>query len=169
MCLFVRDLSMAEGQKLQRIVRQGANRIKMRRAQVVLASDQGAKVPDIARRFYFCEAHVRNIINAFNEEGFSALEPKYGIGRPKKFTEEQRSAIVETALCPPDLLGQPYKRWSLPKLRDFLIREKIVESIAIETIRQMLKTAKVKLRRTKTWKECNDPKLASKKNSSANM
>jgi transposase len=106
---------------------------------------------------------VRTIIKAFNEEGFSALEPKYGIGRPKKFTEEQRSIIIETALCPPDLLGEPYRRWSLPKLRDFLVREKIVDAIAIETVRQMLKTAKVKIRRTKTWKECNDPNLASKK------
>lgn len=163
MCLYVRNISMPEGRRLQRMVRRDGDRIRMRRAQVVLASDQGAKVPDIARRLYFSEAHVRTIIKLFNEEGFSALEPKYGIGRPKKFTEEQQSLIIETALCPPDLLGEPYRRWSLPKLRDFVVREKIVESIAVETIRQMLKAAKVKLRRTKTWKECNDPKLASKK------
>lgn len=43
------------------------------------------------------------------------------------------------------------------------MREKVVESIAVETIRHILKAAKVKLRRTKTWKECNDPKLRSKK------
>lgn len=163
MCLYVRNISMPEGRKLQRMVRRDATRIKMRRAQVILASDQGSKVPDIARRFYFSEAHVRTIIQSFNEGGFVALEPKYGIGRPRKFTEEQRSIIIETALCPPDLLGEPYRRWSLPKLRDFFIREKIVESIAVETIRQMLNTAKVKIRRTKTWKECNDPRLASKK------
>jgi transposase len=163
MCLYVCNISMPEGRKLQRMVRGDANRIEMRRAQVVLASDQGTKVPDIARRFYFSEAHVRTIIKSFNEAGFSALEPKYGIGRPKKFTEEQRSVIIETALCPPDLLGEPYRRWSLAKLRDFLKREKIVDAIAVETVRQMLKTAKVKIRRTKTWKECNDPNLASKK------
>ena len=54
-------------------------------------------------------------------------------------------------------------RWSLAKLRDFIVAEKIVESISIETIRQILRADKVKLRRTKTWKECNDPKLRSKK------
>lgn len=162
MCLYVRNISMPEGRKLQDFIRRRGNRIKMRRAQVVLASDQGAKVPDIASRLYFSEAYVRTIIKSFNSEGFAALEPKYGIGRPKKFIEEQRSIIIETALCPPDLLGEPYRRWSLPKLRDFLIKQKIVESIAVETVRQMLKAAKVKIRRTKTWKECNDPKLASK-------
>ncbi len=164
MCLYVRDLGIAEGRRLQRIVRAGRDRIQVRRAQVILASDQGSKAPDIARRFYFSAAHVRTIIKSFIDDGFEALVPKYGIGRPAKFSEEQRSLIIETALCPPDLLGQPFTRWSLAKLRDFVIGERIVDSISLETLRQMLKGAKVKLRRTKTWKECNDPKLASKKN-----
>jgi len=164
MCLYVRQLSLAEGRKLQSILRGGRNRIKMRRAQVVLASAQGSKVPDIARRFYYSPQHVRTIVKDFNANGFQALESKYGGGRPKTFTDDQRSLIVETALCPPDLLGQPFRRWSLAKLRDFLVAEKIVESIALETIRQILKANKVCLQRTKTWKECNDPKLRSKKN-----
>jgi transposase len=164
MCLYVRDIGIADGRRLQRLVRTSRDRIKVRRAQVILASAQGSKVPDIARRLYFSPAHVRTIIKSFNADGFDALAPKYGVGRPAKFSEEQRSLIIETALCPPDLLGQPFTRWSLPKLRDFVIADRIVESISIETIRQMLKNAKVKLRRTKTWKECNDPKLASKKN-----
>ena len=164
MCLYVRNISMPEGRRLQRIVRSDPSRIKMRRAQVILASAQGSRVPDIAERLYFSEAHIRTIIKAFNAEGFAGLAPKYGIGRPPKFSEEQHSLIIETALCPPDLLGQPFRRRSLEKLRDFLRQERIVASISIETLRQMLKGAKVKLRRTKTWKECNDPDLASKKN-----
>lgn len=164
MCLYVRELNSAEGRKLQNILRRDRNRIKLRRTQVILASAQGSKVPDIARRFYFSPQHVRAILKDFNANGFSALEPKYGGGRPKTFSEDPRGLIVETALCPPDLLGQPFRRWSLPKLRDFVIAEKIVESISVETIRQILKAHKVRLQRTKTWKECNDPKLRSKKN-----
>jgi transposase len=164
MCLYVRDIGIAEGRRLQRIVRGGRDRIQVRRAQVILASAQGSKAPGIARRLYFSAAHVRTIIKSFNVDGFEALVPKYGIGRPAKFSEEQRSLIIETALCPPDLLGRPFTRWSLAKLQDFVIGERIVDSISLETIRQMLRGAKVKLRRTKTWKECNDPELASKKN-----
>lgn len=163
-CLYVRNITSLEGRRLQRIVRSDSDRIRMRRAQVVLASAQGSKVPDIAARLYFSEAHVRNIIKAFNAQRLAGLDPKYGVGRPPKFSEEQRSLIIETALCPPGLLGQPFTRWSLEKLRDFLIQQRIIGSISIETLRQMLKGAKVKLRRTKTWKECNDPELASKKN-----
>jgi transposase len=163
MCLYVRNLRIDEGRKLQNIIRRGRDRIVVRRAQIILASNQGSKVPDIARRFYFSEQHVRTIIKEFNTDGFDALSPKYAGGRPPKFSEEQRSLIIETALCPPDLLGRPFRRWSLAKLREFIIAERIVESIGIETLRQMLKGAKVRLRRTKTWKECNDPALKSKK------
>lgn len=167
MCLYVRNISSLEGRKLQRIVRTDSDRIKMRRAQVILASAQGSKVPAIAARLYFSEAHVRNIIKAFNAEGFAGLAPKCGVRRPRKFSEEQCSLIIETAICPPDLLGRPFTRWSLEKLRDFLIQQRIIESISLETLRQTLHKAKVKLRRTKTWKECNDPDLASKKTDSA--
>jgi len=164
MCIYVRELSVSEGRRLQAIVRRDPNRIKVRRAQVVLASGQGSKAPDIARRLYFSPPHVRAILKAFNAHGFDALAPKYGGGRPPRFTPEQHSLIVEAALCPPDLLGWPFRRWSLAKLRDHLVREQIVDSISLETIRQVLKARRVRLQRTKTWKECNDPALASKKN-----
>ena len=107
MCLYVRNLRFDEGRKLQSILRRSKNRIKARRAQVILASEQGFKVPDVAKRFYFSPKHVRTIIKEFNESGLKALEPQQRPGRPAKFSEEQRSLIIETALCPLDLLGQP--------------------------------------------------------------
>jgi transposase len=164
MCLYVRKITFAEGRRLQQILRRDPNRIKVRRVQVVLASVQGGKVPDIARRLYFSAQHVRAILKDFNAHGLAALVPKYGVGRPRAFSPEQQSLIVEAALCPPDLLGWPFRRWSLAKLRDHLQREKIVSSISLETLRQLLKARRVRLQRTKTWKECNDPALASKKN-----
>jgi transposase len=98
-------------------------------------------VSDIARQFYFSPQHVRTIIKAFNDEGFDALVAKYGGGRPEKFSEEQKSLIIETALCPPNLLGRPFTRWSLDKLREFVVQQKIVGSISLETLRQMLRGA----------------------------
>ena len=164
MCLYVRELSMAEGQQIQQVLRRSKNRIKVRRAQVVLSSEQGFKIPAIAGMLHFSDQHVRNIIKEFNETGLRAIEPKPKSGRPEKFSEEQCAIIAETALCPPDLLGQPFKRWSLEKLREYIIKDKIVKSISIEKLRSILNEKKVRLRRTKTWKECNDPRLKSKKN-----
>lgn len=88
MCLYVRDISMPEGRRFQGFIRRGTHRIKMRRAQVILACDQGFKVPAIGRQYHFSEAHVRYVIKSFNAEGFAALAPKYGIGRPANFTQE---------------------------------------------------------------------------------
>jgi transposase len=164
MCLYVRELSMAEGRQLQQMLRRSKDRIKVRRAQVVLASAQGSKVPAIADFLHFSEQHVRHLIQEFNRRGFPSLEAKERPGRPPKFSEEQVSLIAETALCPPDLLRLPFKRWSLEKLRAYAIKTKLVSSISLETLRSMLRVRKVRLRRTQTWKECNDPKLPSKKN-----
>jgi transposase len=164
MCLYVREITNAEGQRLQKVIRHDTNRIKVRRAQVVLASAQGARVAAIARRFYYSEAQVRTIIRDFNAHGLEALAPRYRGGRPPKFTADQRSLVVETALCPPDLLGRPFTRWSLDRLRQYLLDQGVVESISLEWLRQILHGSKVRLQRTKTWKECNDPELASKRN-----
>jgi len=163
MCIYVRDLTVAQGQQIQRILRRSKNRVKVRRAQVVLASDQGYKVPAIAELVHYSPQHVRAIIKEFNQQGLQALEPKPRPGRPEEFDEDLRALIAETALCPPKLLDQPFTRWSLAKLGDYLVAEKIVKSISVETLRKILRKKKVKLRRTKTWKECNDPQLAAKK------
>ena len=164
MCLYARDLRISEGQQLQRILRRSTNRIKVWRAQVVLASNQGYKVPAIAQLVHYSEHHVRAIIKEFNDGGLKALEPKPQPGRPPEFSEDDKALIAETAKCPPGLLDCPFKRWSLEKLRQYLVKEKIVSSISLETLRGILHEKKVKLRRIKTWKECNDPKLKSKKN-----
>lgn len=164
MCLYIRELSMAEGRQVQQVLRRSKNRIKIRRAQVVLSSEQGFKIPAIADMLHFSPQHIRSIIKEFNKKGLKALDQKPRSGRPEKFSQEQCALIVETALCPPDLLGCPFKRWSLEKLRKYIIKDKVVKSISIEKLRSILRGKKVKLRRTKTWKECNDPKLKSKKN-----
>lgn len=162
-CLYARDLRISEGEQIQRILRRSTSRVKVRRAQVVLASNQGFKVPAIADLVHYSEHHVRAIIKEFNEYGLKALEPKRRSGRPPEFTEDDKALIAETAKCPPDLLGCPFKRWSLDKLRTYLLQEKVISSISLETLRTILHERKVKLRRIKTWKECNDPKLKSKK------
>ena len=71
---------------------------------------------------------------------------------------------MEIALSPPNLLGLPYRVWSLEKLREYLAKTKVIKNISIESIRTILKEKKVSLQRTKTCKESNDPAFESKKN-----
>ncbi|MFD0782706.1 helix-turn-helix domain-containing protein [Micromonospora azadirachtae] len=57
--------------------------MKLRRAIVVLMSAQGQPAPDIAHLLTVTEDYVRDVIHAFNERGFDALDPKRGRGRPE--------------------------------------------------------------------------------------
>ena len=74
--VFVRAVSVAEGQRLQRITRTAKDPVKLRRAIVVLMSAQGQPAPDIAHLLAVTEAYVRDVIHAFNEWEFDAREPK---------------------------------------------------------------------------------------------
>ena len=164
MCLYARDLTSREGHELQYILRRSKNRVKLRRAQVVLLSAQGMKAAEIASATYLHTEYVIELIRRFNNEGLSLLKERPETGRPITFTEEIRAEIVEIALCPPRALGRPFSRWSLAKLQEYLITRKILKSISIESLRQILKEERVSLQRTKTWKESNDPDFESKKN-----
>jgi transposase len=164
MCVYVHALSIAEGKKVQSILRRSKDRVAMRRAQVIALSDQGMRVQEIARAVCLSEEYVRELIRRFNREGTKLFSPAEWKGRPVEFTEELKAEIVECALCPPRVLGQPFNRWSLEKLKAYVIHAQIVKGISLETLRTILRGHRVRLQRTKTWKESTDPRFESKKN-----
>ena len=53
MCIYVRDLTNEEGNRLKSILRRSNDAFKVKRAQVILASGQGLKVPEIQGNFGF--------------------------------------------------------------------------------------------------------------------
>ena len=53
-------------------------------------------------------------------------------------------------------------RWSLTKLRDYLAEHKHIR-LSRETIRQVLKDARISWQNTKTWKHSKDPEFTQKK------
>ncbi len=66
--------------------------------------------------------------------------------------------ICKVALSPPQkLIGMSV--WSLEKLRQYLQEQKIVGSISLEWLRQVLRRHKIRWRHTKTWKDSNDPRF----------
>lgn len=67
---------MDEGRKLQRISRTAKDPVKLRRAIVVLMSGQGQTVRDITSLMQVSDDYVRDVIHAFNERGFDALNPQ---------------------------------------------------------------------------------------------
>lgn len=160
--VFVRQVSMAEGQRLQRISRTAKDPVKLRRAIVVLMSAQGQPAPDIAHLLRASEDYVRDVIHAFNERGFDALSPKWSGGAPRRIDEQTRDWICVIARCDPRFLGQPFSGWSLTKLRDYLIATGYVTTISVETVRRVLRERGVSWQATKTWKASTDPDFTTK-------
>jgi transposase len=160
--VFVRAVSMAEGQRLKRISRTAKDPVKLRRAIVVLMSAQGQPAVDIAHLLKVSVDYVRGVIHAFNERGFDALDPKWSGGPPKKVDEPTRTKIRAIAWCDPRFLGQPFSVWSLTKLRDYLLATGVVATISRETLRRILREGGVSWQSTKTWKTSTDPDFAAK-------
>ena len=151
-----------EGKQLQRIVRRGGGKtdkshVKWRRALVVHASAGGNSVAVIAVLAATSEDRVREMIHRFNELGMGSLDPQWAGGRPRQITTDDEAFIVETAKTRPEKLGQPFTRWSIRKLVDYLADNKArVVKIGRERLRQLLAANDITFQRTKTWKESND-------------
>ena len=159
----VRRLTDEEGRTLQRLVRRGegkgkASVVRYRRGLVVLSSAGGNTVPVIARLVQTSEDRVREVIHNFNKMGMACLDPKWAGGRPRRITTEDEAYIVETAKTRPEKLGRPFTRWSLRKLRDYLVDNPVRRvTVGRERLREILVKHNVTFQRTKTWKESNDP------------
>ncbi len=164
MCIYVRNITNEEETELKVILRRSDDAIKVKRAQIILASAQRMQVPEICKSFGFSRDYVSDVIHNFDKVGFQALESKYeNCGKKPKFTEDDRRIIIDAALSRPSDLGLPFTCWSLSKLKDHIVNHRCIKSISIETIRQILIENGIKYRHTKTWKESNDPEFESKK------
>lgn len=164
MCIYVRNITDEEEIRLKDILRRSDDAIKVKRSQIILASAQKRRVPEISKSFGFSRDYVCDVIHSFDKVGFQVLESKYdNCGKKPTFTEDVRRRIIDAALTKPSDLRLPFTCWSLTKLRDYIVDQGYVTAISIETIRQILKENGIKYRRTKTWKDSNDPEFESKK------
>jgi transposase len=101
---------------------------------------------------------VRDVIHAFNAKGLAALDPQWAGGRPRRISDEDIEVIVVAASTRPEKLGQPFTRWSLRKLADYLAcRPGGPATIRRERLRQILHERGISFQRTRTWKESTDP------------
>jgi transposase len=130
---------------------------------LLFASFQGQSVSQIARMHRASATHVAELIHAFNERGFAALDPRKGGGRPRRIDEAQRAAIVKVALARPVDRGAPFTSWSLGKLRAHLLAERVVPAISPSQLWRILRERGIGFQHHKTWKASPDPDFEAKK------
>ncbi|TCO62072.1 helix-turn-helix domain containing protein [Actinocrispum wychmicini] len=61
---------------LVKVTRSTRDRVRLRRAGIVLASVQGRSARDIAVMFAATDSYLREVIHAFNDLGVCSLGPK---------------------------------------------------------------------------------------------
>ena len=135
---YVVKLTTKERQRLKAVVNKGQNKAAViRRAHILLKSDEGKSDRVISELLYIHEDSVRNTRKRFVEDGAeAALEDKAKPKPEPKLNEQQQAHMVAVACSqPPE--GQA--RWTLELLVAQLIKDSIVEGISPETVRLALK------------------------------
>ena len=154
----VRPISPPERIKLHRMKRLRSNAVNRQHARVILLSCGGVCNQQIAQAVGCTIQWVRKLVHRFNDDGIAGINwcpSRHGHG-PTKFTERVVDQIMHIALrSPRELIG--LTQWSLRKLREYLVSQKIVESVSIQRLNELLHLCDIRLRRTKTWKESKDP------------
>lgn len=107
--------------------------------------------------------YVRDVIHAFNDRGFAALDPKWNGGRPRTIGDEIRRRICLIATASPADWGiTTFSTWSLTTLTEHLINRGTVRTISRETLRRILRAGGVSWQTTTTWKASTDPDFITK-------
>jgi transposase len=110
-----------------------------RRAEVLMLYAAGMEAATIAQAL---DSHVNTIysdLRAFERDGVDCIRQRLRGGAPARLTEIQRADILRLADMPPSNVGLPYGRWSLSKLREYLLTHRIVKAISREHLRRVLK------------------------------
>src|SRR6476620_11343627 len=100
--------------------------------------------------------YAREVIHAFNTQGFAALDPKWGGGRPRKFGSVARGIVCRVAKTAPQQVGLPFTTWRLPQRVEHLAAAHLLV-VSAETVRQGVHDASISWQATRTWKASRDP------------
>ena len=137
-------LKKEEREFLHQFVKKGTKKARaIARANVLLLADEGYSNKEISKATNVHRQSVWRIKKRYFEEGLSsALEEKPRSGQPKKYRDEQEAEIVAMACTNPP---RGRKRWTIRLLTDVMKKKKNFKTINRESVRLILKKAKLSL------------------------
>ncbi|MEM8610367.1 MAG: IS630 family transposase [Myxococcota bacterium] len=147
---YVVELTEAERRSLQRFVSRGSPFArKVKRAQILLAADQGYRDKDIAELVSVGTSTVYRAKKRFVERPFEVVlddEPRPGGSR--KLTGREEALLVATACSKPP---GGRARWTMQLLADAFVSMTDHTSLSDETVRRRLREKKIKPWQHKMW------------------
>jgi transposase len=135
---YVVKLTPKERKSLLAVVNKGKNKASViRRAHILLKSDEGQTDQAIAEMLYVSEDTISRTRQRFCDEGLEvALADKPRPPREPKLDAKQEAYLIALACSDPPA-GQA--KWTMELLAQQLVTDGLVESIAPDTVRLVLK------------------------------
>ena len=134
---YVVDLTTAERTTLEQLLQRGKSSArKLTRARILLQADDGLTDEEIATALEVGVATVERTRQRFVEANLEALNERPRPGGQRKLNGKQEAHLIAVA-CTPAPGGQA--RWTLQLLAEQVVQLGFAESIARETVRQVLK------------------------------
>lgn len=135
---YIVDLSEGEREQLLQLIRKGTGSArKLARARVLLKADEGLSDERVAQALHLGSATVGRVRQRFVEEGLeSALTERPRPGQRLKLTGKQAAHLIAVACSTPP---EGHARWTLGLLADQVVELGFAQSMARETVRQILK------------------------------
>lgn len=135
---YIVDLTETERVQLLQLLRKGRSATRaLTRARILLKADDGLPDTRVAEAVHAGIATVARVRKRFVEEGLSAaLTERRRPGQRRKFTGKQEAHLIAVACS---AAPQGHARWTLRLLADTAVELGFAESVARETVRQVLK------------------------------
>lgn len=153
--VYVKSLTEQEKVELNKAIK-SSNTFTRDRAKIILLSSQKLFAKEIANKLSCEERKVRKAIKDFNNKGLQALQRGKAKGAAPKFDELKKKIILMHFSKTPMSFDYHFTTWTLPRFTNHLIDYKVVESISIEKVRQILDEAGARLKRSKRWQYSPD-------------
>ncbi len=132
------QLTTAQLAELQTYMAQPDADLPAERLRIIEYAAQGIRVQEISSLVHLAQPNVNKWIRRYQAHGIAGLQNGKSTGRPPLFDEQKRDEIKRIYQTAPAELGRRCKRWSLARLRTYLIERGIVEHISTETIRHLI-------------------------------
>src|SRR5215204_7042076 len=108
-----------------------------RRAEAILLHAAGLEATAIAQALAAHPNTIRADLHAFDRDGLRAVAAAGSRPTPRGFTPEQLAEVCRLAETAPYELGLPWGRWSLAKLRNYLLKERFCPHLSREHLRRL--------------------------------
>ncbi len=163
--LYVRPLTTEEQTRIEHGL-QSRQAFTLRRCQILLASARGQRARVIAEQLGCSDQTVREAIQAFQQEGLGALQPKSHAPHQvaTKLTDGQAQTIAQLIHRSPRDFGKATSLWTLDLLVEVSWSEHLIrQRVSDETLRQALLRLGIAWKRAKHWITSPDPAYTRKK------